>query len=172
MEYWDLYNENREKTGEVHLRGDTIPEGAFHIVVHLCIFNPYNQMLIQRRALNKSKPGLWDVSVGGSSLLGETSLEGVRRETLEELGLDYQASDFNRIMTIYDRGVFDDFYYILDSPALESLTLQEEEVMDARWASLGEILQLIDDKAFVNWKPEFIRLLFSLQPDSDRLLRE
>ncbi len=35
MEVWDLYNERRERTGQSHIRGDAIPEGLYHLVVHV-----------------------------------------------------------------------------------------------------------------------------------------
>ena len=49
MEKWDLYTLDREKTNQVITRGDTIPNDLYHLVVHVCIFNAKNQMLIQQR---------------------------------------------------------------------------------------------------------------------------
>ena len=37
MEIWDLYNEKRELTSLEHLRGEEIPEGYYHLVVHVWI---------------------------------------------------------------------------------------------------------------------------------------
>ena len=38
MELWDIYNANREKTGKTMVRGASYEKGAFHLVVHVCIF--------------------------------------------------------------------------------------------------------------------------------------
>lgn len=38
-EYWDIYTSDRCKTGEKMKRGSVFPEGAYHLVVHVCIFN-------------------------------------------------------------------------------------------------------------------------------------
>ena len=47
MEIWDLYTQDRGKTGETVCRGAKIPDGRFHLQVHVCIFNGKGQMLIQ-----------------------------------------------------------------------------------------------------------------------------
>jgi len=49
MERWDLYTQDREKTGKTMVRGDKTPEGFFHLQVHVCIFNTRGEMLIQQR---------------------------------------------------------------------------------------------------------------------------
>ena len=36
-EIWDLYNEKRELTGRDHIRGEEIPQGYYHLVVHVWI---------------------------------------------------------------------------------------------------------------------------------------
>ena len=37
MEKWDLYTKHREKTGKEHIRGEKIPEGFYHLAVHVWI---------------------------------------------------------------------------------------------------------------------------------------
>ena len=46
MEYWDLYDRDRIPTGETHQRGKPLPEGRYHMVVHVVIFNTKGEMLI------------------------------------------------------------------------------------------------------------------------------
>ena len=38
MELWDLYNENREIIGD-HVRGEELPDNAYHLVIHVWIKN-------------------------------------------------------------------------------------------------------------------------------------
>ncbi len=64
MELWDLYTENREKTGKTMVRGEKQPDGFYRIVVHVCIFNAKNQLLIQQRVPFKDDwKNLWDITV-------------------------------------------------------------------------------------------------------------
>ena len=37
MEIFDLYDVNRIKTGHTIVRSEKIPDGLYHIVVHVCI---------------------------------------------------------------------------------------------------------------------------------------
>ena len=80
MELWDLYDANRRKTGQDHVRGEVIPAGCYHLVVHVWIRNSAGQYLIsQRSASRKSFPLMWE-TVGGSVLKGEDSLAAAVRE--------------------------------------------------------------------------------------------
>lgn len=88
IELWDLYNENRELTGKTHIRGEEIPDGFFHLVVHVWIRNSKGEYLISQCSANRPAwPLMWE-TVGGSVLAGEGSLTGAIRETKEEIGID------------------------------------------------------------------------------------
>jgi hypothetical protein len=39
MEIWDLYTKDRVRTGRQIRRGEPVPAGFFHLVVHICLFN-------------------------------------------------------------------------------------------------------------------------------------
>ena len=65
-ELWDIYTKDRAATGEMHQRRNRMKAGEYHIVVHICIFNHKNQLLIQQRQpFKKGWPNMWDLSVGG-----------------------------------------------------------------------------------------------------------
>ena len=49
MELWDVYDVDRQLTGKTMVRGEPFEKGAYHIVVHICVFNSEGQMLIQQR---------------------------------------------------------------------------------------------------------------------------
>lgn len=141
MEYWDLYDRDRIKTGKTHRRGDPMPAGEYHMVIHVCIFNARGRMLIQQRQpFKKGWLDKWDVTVGGSAISGEDSRQAAERETLEEIGLALDLSQVRPKLTInFDDG-FDDIYLIEREVDLASLRLQEEEVQAVRWAEREEIL--------------------------------
>ncbi len=161
MELFDLYTPDREKTGRTMVRGEPEPEGLYRLVVHVCIFDPQGRMLIQQRQpFKKGWSNLWDISVGGSAVAGDTSRSAAERETREELGLDIDLSGERPTMTIYWEHGFDDYYVVNQAVDMDSLRLQYEEVQQVRWATLEEILEMIDDGRFIPYKKSLIELLF------------
>ena len=161
MELFDLYTADRVKTGRTMVRGGQTPEGFYRLVVHVCIFNLEGKMLIQQRQpFKKGWSNLWDVTVGGSAISGDSSRSAAERETLEELGLSIDLTDIRPTMTIYWEHGFDDYYALTQDVDLDALHLQCEEVQAVRWASLEEILQMIDNGRFIPYEKSQIELLF------------
>ena len=163
MEAWDLYTQDRVKTGQTMLRGDPVPEGLFHLQVHVCIFNEQGEMLIQQRQSTKRwYAGLWDYSVGGSAVAGDTSLAAAERETLEELGLRVSLAGRKPAVTRWYGSMIDDYYILPLNVALSDLHLQREEVQAVRWAGREDILVLLAEGQFCPNPPGMIALLFDL----------
>ena len=52
MELLDLYTKERILTNVQISRGVRVPKGYYRLVVHVCIFNDKNEMLIQKRNPN------------------------------------------------------------------------------------------------------------------------
>lgn len=70
MEKWDLYTRNRELTGREQIRGEAIPEGFYHLVVHVWLKNKQGQYLISKRSADRpTYPLFWECT-GGSVLSG------------------------------------------------------------------------------------------------------
>ena len=89
MERWDIYDIHKNRTGRTMARNDwTMADGDYYLSVLGVIRTPDNRFLITRRAMDKAwAPGWWEVP-GGGVKAGETSLEAVCREVLEETGID------------------------------------------------------------------------------------
>ena len=105
MELWDLYNERRELTGRDHIRGDEIPQGFYHLVVHVRIRNSKGEYLISQRSADRPTfPLMWEC-VGGSVTKGEDSLTGALRETKEEVGLTLSPDDGKLVYSVVGRVV-------------------------------------------------------------------
>ncbi|MEI6131366.1 MAG: NUDIX domain-containing protein [Bacillota bacterium] len=151
MEIWDVYDENRILTGRTMERGSEIKNGDYHIVIHVCIFNSKNEMLIQhRQSFKEGWPNMWDLTVGGSALAGESSTEAAEREMFEEIGYKTDLSFEDLAFTLkFDCG-FDDFYIIRREIDENELTLQFEEVQAVKWASKEEILEMVDKNTFID----------------------
>ena len=161
MELFDLYTADREKTGRTMVRGEPTPEGCYRIVVHVCIFDQAGRMLIQQRQpFKEGWSNLWDITVGGSAVAGDSSRSAAERETREELGLDIDLSDIRPTMTIYWEHGFDDYYVLTQSVNTDALHLQYEEVQTVKWAEREEILRMIDDGQFIPYEKSLIELLF------------
>ena len=171
-EYIDIYTKDHIRTGRRVPRTAHLKIGEYRLIVHVCLFNAENKMLIQKRSSRKTSfGGFWDVSSGGHSKAGETSTVAIHRELLEELGVDYDFRPVFPAMTVNFTYGFDDYYLIdLDLPQ-SSFSLQAEEVEEIRWASREEILQKIQEKNFVPFHPSFINLLFDIHEWGQDFLR-
>ena len=160
MEKRDLYDENRELTGETIYKGEPIPEGKYIIVVLVYIQNSEGKFLLQKRS--KLKDGKY-ATTGGHVKSGETSVEGILSEVREELGLELNPDD----LVLYygnhsaEQQVFwDDYYIKMDIDDISKLKLQEEEVESVKWATAEEIKQMMRDGEFlINHYEEFEILL-------------
>lgn len=169
-EYVDLYDNFRKKTGDIIKRRDRVPKGLYRLIVHVCIFDENSRMLIQKRTPNKrSWANLWDLTISGAVSSGETSQLAAHRELLEELGVRHDFSKAYPDISLKTTYRIDDVYIINKSDVkLKDLSLQEEEVQDADFKSLDQILDLIDKGKFVPYQKDYIRLLFYLK-DNDNL---
>lgn len=164
MELWDVYDINRQKTEQTAVRGEGLPEGGHHMVVHICVFNCKGEMLIQQRQpFKEGWSNLWDVSCGGSAVKGETSAIAAMRETREEIGLEINLSGVKPKLSIsFDVG-FDDWYVVYAEPDITKLKLQYEEVQAVKWAGREEILAMIDSGEFIPYSKSFIEFIFDFK---------
>jgi isopentenyldiphosphate isomerase len=91
IEIWD---QTGKPTGTTALKSEAHKNGWFHPTIHLWLYTKNGQVLLQKRAQNKDTfPGLWDVSVAGHILAGETPVSSALREAKEELGLSLEAGN-------------------------------------------------------------------------------
>ena len=149
-EFWDVYTKDRKLTGKRHKRGEKMSPGEYHMVVHVCVFNSQNQLLIQQRQPFKDDwANMWDVSAAGSALAGETSFQAAEREVFEEIGLELDLTNVRPYFTINFPEGFDDYYLIEADVDLNELKLQPEEVKAAKWAGKEEILKMQENGEFV-----------------------
>ncbi len=163
MELWSLYTGQRVRTERTMRRGEKIPAGFFHQVVHACVFNAQGQMLIQQRQpFKKTWSNLWDVTMGGSSIAGEESWQACQRELQEEVGISVHLQGAYPALTLSPDQTLDDYYLLDLNVDAEKLHLQPEEVQAVKWADEAEILRMIDEKTFIPYQKEFIALLFYL----------
>lgn len=149
MELWDLYTEHRELTGKTHIRGEELPNGCYHLVVHVWIQNSKGEYLISQRSANRpTYPLMWEC-VGGSVLAGENSIDGAVREAKEEVGIDLSAENGTLVFT-KTRGITDGkkFQDIMDvwrfqyDGVVSLANATTDEVSQTCWMSVPEIQKL------------------------------
>lgn len=151
MELWDLYNERRELTGRDHIRGEEVPQGFYHLVVHIWIRNSKGEYLISQRSADRpAYPLMWEC-VGGSVTKGEDSLTGALRETKEEVGLTLSPEDGRLVYSVVGRvvngvkfaDIVDVWLFEYNGPvSLNQATTKE--VAQTAWMNKEQIKELFD----------------------------
>lgn len=145
MELIDIYDKNREKTGIVKERHER-EKGELMLGVHAWIINSDNKFIIQKRsAKQRTFPNCWSQSMGGGVDAGETSIEGMKRELKEELGIDILEKEATLIASYLRDSSILDVYVIRKDIKIDSLILQEEEVADAKYVTFEEFENMIKE---------------------------
>ncbi len=156
MEKRDLYDLNRNLTGETILKGDETPKGRYIIVVLVFMQNSKGDFLIQKRS--KRKDGKY-ATTGGHPKSGEDSIQGVLTEVEEEIGIKLNPNDLQLYYSgrsEKERVFWDDYYIKIDIEDIKKLKLQEDEVEDVEWFSANQIVELMkQDKFLRNHYEEF-----------------
>lgn len=172
MEKWDLYTKYREKTGKEHIRGEALPDGHYHLAVHVWIRNSKGEYLISQRSANRpTYPLLWEC-VGGSVLRGEDSIAGAIREVKEEVGIELSPKQgqllFTKIRDKIDGVNFNDFMDVWLFHYDGEITLEHattDEVAACRWMTKAEIKELYLQGKFVKTLDYFFCALEQEEPD-------
>ena len=158
MEYWDIYDKDRNLTGRKMKRNDWIlKDGEYHISVQGVIQRPSGEYLITKRKMNKSwAPGWWEVP-GGGVKAGETPKEAVVREVFEETGLDIKDADGGLFLSYErvnpgegDNYFMDVFKFSLDFTE-DDVHILPEEVDEFRLATAEEIKELAKTDHFLHY---------------------
>jgi Isopentenyldiphosphate isomerase len=164
MELWDVYDIDRNKTNKTMVRGGIFEKDNYHLVVHICIFNSKGEMLIQQRQpFKEGWSNMWDITVGGSAIKGDTSQAAAERELFEELGLKVDLKNIRPHITINFNDGFDDVYLIEQEVDLSKLSLQYEEVQKVKLASKEEIFSMIESGEFIPYYQSLIQLFFDIR---------
>ncbi len=145
MEYNDIYDRNRNRTGKVHLRGTPWKKGEYGLVVCVWVCDGQGNILLTRRAPEKSFPGTWENS-GGAAQAGESSRQAIARELFEETGIRAEQEEFQLIGSGCDRHTHFDYYTLVRNTPIEQIRLLPGETDDAKWVTFDEIHHMIRDK--------------------------
>jgi isopentenyldiphosphate isomerase len=130
------------------VRSDLRARGLIGRGTYIMLFNSADELCVHRRTLSKAiYPGFWDVAAGGMVQANETYAESAARELAEELGVSGVQ------LTAHDHFYFEDagnrlwcsaFSAVWDGP----LILQPEEVLEARFLPVEQVLDEIQRKPY------------------------
>lgn len=156
METIDLYNKNKEKLGKTFVRNqDKLLENEYYLLEQAWILNDENKILLTRRSLNKSYGGMWEATAGHVKS-GETDLDGIQREVSEELGLNIKKNDFKFIKSLIRKQAILDVWAVKKNVTLADIKLKDDEVMDAKFVSISEFKEMLENKEIIDNLSYFI----------------
>ncbi len=143
MENVDIYNRFREKTGNVKGRKE-LNKGEYGISTHIWIKDSQNRILIERRSEKEDKfPGMW-AQVGGGVKAGDTSKITVFKECKEELNFDVNEENLFYIGSYTRTKDIVDVWMVNQDIDIDTLKLQEDEVVDVKLVSFEEFDNMIE----------------------------
>lgn len=158
MEYWDIYDANKQKTGRTMKRNDWIlQDGEYHLSVLGVVARSDGRFLITKRVMTKAwAPGWWEVS-GGAALAGEESEDAVKREVLEETGIDVSNAEGGYMFSYHrenpgkgDNYFVDIYRFVMDFDE-KDIKIQTEEALDFKIATHEEIKELAAQGIFLHY---------------------
>ena len=166
MEFWDIYDENKQLTGRKMKRNDwCLKEGEYHLTVLGVIERPDGTFLITKRVMTKAwAPGWWEVS-GGGVQAGESSEEAVRREVKEETGLDVRNAEggyaftYKRVNPDEGDNYFVDVYRFVMDIDEKDVSFQEAEIDGHMFATREQIESFAKEGKFLHY--DSIKQVFS-----------
>ena len=166
MEFWDIYDENKQLTGRKMKRNDwCLKEGEYHLTVLGVIARPDGTFLITKRVMTKAwAPGQWEVS-GGGVQAGESSEEAVRREVKEETGLDVRNAEggyaftYKRVNPDEGDNYFVDVYRFVMDIDEKDVSFQEAEIDGHMFATREQIESFAKEGKFLHY--DSIKQVFS-----------
>ena len=158
MERWDIYDADKQLTGRTMARNDwNMQPGDYHLTVLGVIRRPDGTFLITQRVMTKAwAAGCWEVP-GGACMAGETSQQAVRREILEETGIDVAGAEGGYVFSYRrDNPEEKDNYFVdiyrYDMNITESdVKLQTQESAGFAFATKDQISEIAAQDKFLHY---------------------
>lgn len=159
MELWDIYDKRKQRTGRTMKRDDwCLQEGEYHLSVLGVIRRSDGKFLITKRAQSKPwAPGWWEVP-GGAAIAGESSVDAIRREILEETGLDVSEAAGGLLFDYHRENIKEGDNYFVDVYRFErdfeesDISLQAGETDAFLFADLEQIQAFAREGIFLHYQ--------------------
>lgn len=158
VEMWDIYDKDKKRTGRTMKRNDwCLKDGEYHLTVLGVIKRNDGKFLITKRAMDKSwAPGWWEIS-GGAAMAGEDSEDAVKREILEETGLNVNNAKGGFLFSYHRENPDEGDNYFVDVYRFEmnfdesDVKLQDAETKDFMITDFEQIKKFADEGIFLHF---------------------
>jgi isopentenyldiphosphate isomerase/intracellular septation protein A len=134
--------------------------GFLHPVVHMHVIDAGDRIFLQKRSATKVvQPGKWDTAVGGHVSSGESIESALRREALEELGLErFEALPLARY--VWESEVESELVFMFVMRGSPDLRLNDQEMEDGAFWKIRKIKAALGKNVLTpNFEFEFAILL-------------
>ena len=147
MELWDAYDEKCNRiAGLTLIRGESLPEGVFHLVCEILVKHTDGTYLLMQRDPSKHLGGMWEATAGGSALQGEDPLTCAIRELREETGIvSDRLIEVGRVLHYGHQTYYVD-YLCETAVDKNSVLLQEGETSAYKWVTREELRGMSRDE--------------------------
>ena len=165
-EIFDIVDEHDEVIGSAS-REEVHRKGLKHRSVHLLVFNRKGEVLLQKRSMQKDTfPDTWDSTVSGHVDSGEDYDQSVIRESIEEMGIEFDSVPEKMFKITACEETGQEFCWIYRHHHDGPCSPNEDEISEARWFSPEELenLPLQDSSIF---SPAFSLIWRMLMRDSE-----
>ncbi len=163
VEKLDIYNREKIRTGKIIERreGAKFNKDEYILAVQCWIINKKGEILLTQRKLNKIHGGMWEPT-GGLVISGENSIQGIKRELQEEIGLNVSENELLLVKEKIEEGEncnsFRDVYIIKKDIDLNELHFNDGEVINAQYVTIEKLLYMIEQGESFEWLRYFIDL--------------
>lgn len=142
MEWLNLFDINENSLNKKIKRGLIPNNDEYVMIVYIFIKNKDGKFLLEK---NKDKD-IWVVP--GGHVNESNPINSIKRECMEELGIDIDESKIKSITTLCNNNRLFKIYYLEEDISLDDIIVQKEEVKDVNYFSLDEIDNMIKNGSF------------------------
>ena len=153
-EFFDVVDENGNRTGEKISRTEAHAKGIWHRTVHIYFFRKVDgsfSFLVHLRSKSKDQsPNMWITRFGGHVLAGTQVDEAVRRELEEEVGLDVgNYTVLKGVVTKHDHHPNREFThsFFIEVPEDVPVKFNDGEVQRVEWMASKDIITSMQTKS-------------------------
>ena len=139
-ELWDAYDKDLNKIEGMTLARGEIPEGVYHLTVHVLVRREDGKYLLMKRAKGKHFAGKWEATAGGNALKGESALKAARRVLREKTGLIVRSlTELGRERNEEKRTIC--VQYLCSVSGKRAVKLQRGETCAFKWTTHANVLR-------------------------------
>lgn len=169
-EFLAILDENGKFTGKYDKRGIVHSNQLFHNEIALWIIDKdKRQVLLQRRSPNKKQNPNKLALCAGHVVNDESVDDALRKEALEEIGLNLEKYDVKELITIKrtepNNYCFSHHYYTIAKIPVNEFVIQKEELSEVLYMDYEELKQLVkenSDQIVFKWNEAYKKLFNKL----------